>query len=476
MSVSARPESGGWDWKKILGVGVGIAATGALLYFLTAPDARTSLKEADQKFDEATAKKEEEDWEAAEKLFEESLEILRRYLDKNDENISSVYRELSLCALNKLELDKALEYSQECLRIKEHNHGQESEAVCQILVDMAAIYTAHNAPCDAMLLVERAQRIFERPTESERDNAGLSGVLRTKAAVLLKLNQVSEAEEAATKALRCFREATLDGDIHAQYRNALDAHQLLAKIYIKQGNFMRAENVFCDFVQWTKDNFGPMDVYVSCGLRTLGDFYGDRNELDKAETAFQQALTIAQNKYGENDSHVFAFLNHLGHFYCAHGRVSEMQEAFTRLKQMKCLPSPTYTRYLATRLFAFTFTRSHSNPQVLEPVYVGELQPTPRLPADAYLEIFYENPEDPSKPILEERQLTQQDASTITLLSPPVKSVKPRMYEIVIHIYSNKSKSIKLGEHHQLCHSVFDSDKIRTEEDLMAAIPRERMM
>jgi len=147
---------------------------------------------------------------------------------------------------------------------------------------------------------------------------------------------------------------------------------------------MRAENVFCDFVQWTKDNFGPMDVYVSCGLRTLGDFYGDRNELDKAETAFQQALTIAQNKYGENDSHVFAFLNHLGHFYCAHGRVSEMQEAFTRLKQMKCLPSPTYTRYLATRLFAFTFTRSHSNPQVLEPVYVGELQPTPRLPAGSF--------------------------------------------------------------------------------------------
>jgi len=48
--MSARPESGGWDWKKILGVGVGIAATGALLYFLTAPDARTSLKEADQKF------------------------------------------------------------------------------------------------------------------------------------------------------------------------------------------------------------------------------------------------------------------------------------------------------------------------------------------------------------------------------------------------------------------------------------------
>jgi hypothetical protein len=65
--------------------------------------------------DEASAKKEEEDWEAAEKLYLESLTILRRHLDKNDENIAEIYRELAACALNKMELDKAETYSREYL-------------------------------------------------------------------------------------------------------------------------------------------------------------------------------------------------------------------------------------------------------------------------------------------------------------------------------------------------------------------------
>lgn len=63
--------------------------------------------------DEAAAKKEEEDWETAEKLYQDALNILRRHLDKNDENIAEVYRELATCALNKMELDKAEQYSRE---------------------------------------------------------------------------------------------------------------------------------------------------------------------------------------------------------------------------------------------------------------------------------------------------------------------------------------------------------------------------
>lgn len=44
-------------------------------------------------------------------------------------------------------------------------------------------------------------------------------------------------------------------------------------------------------------------------------------------------------------------------------------------------------RCLVTRLFAFTFTRSREDPRAIEPVYVGELLPTPKLPADAFIEV-----------------------------------------------------------------------------------------
>lgn len=74
------------------------------------------------------------------------------------------------------------------------------------------------------------------------------------------------------------------------------------------------------------------------------------------------------------------------------------------------------------------------------------------------------------------RQLTEEDRETVVLLSPPVKGVKPRMYEIAIHIYTDSSKATKISEHHQMCQSVFDTDKIHTEEDLAAQIPKDRMI
>ena len=92
------------------------------------------------------------------------------------------------------------------------------------------------------------------------------------------------------------------------------------------------------------------------------------------------------------------------------------------------------------------------------------------------MEVIYENPEDPSNPITQERELTEEDRETIVLLSPTVKGVKPRMYEIAIHVYKDRSKAEKVGEHHQMCQSVFDTDKIRTEEDLMLQIPKDRLI
>ena len=54
--------------------------------------------------------------------------------------------------------------------------------------------------------------------------------------------------------------------------------------------------------------------------------------------------------------------------------------------------------------------------------------------------------------------------------------VKPRMYEIVIRIYKDDTRAVKLGEHHQMCQSVFDTDKIRTEDDLFKQIPKDSFL
>jgi len=475
-SPVAQTATGDIDWKKILGIGAAVVVGGAVLfYFLGGSDRRSSLKEAEQKFDEAAVKKEEEDWGTAETLYNEALTILRRHLDKNDENIAEVYRELATCALNKMELDMAEKYSRDCLRIKEHNHGPDSVLICDSLVNLAGILAALKA-ADALEYAEKAQRIYELPAEDERDYAGLSHALRTKAAIMMSKKKLPEAQEAAIRALECFEKVSSKGDAHNHYRDAMEGHLLLAKIYMKQDNHEAAEGVYKGLVQRAKDTLGPVDTFVAYSLRNLGDFYEERNDVEQAEAAYKEALEVVKEKHGEDDSNVFAFLNYLAHFYWDHNRDADAQDVFTKLRTMKCLPSPTNSRCLVTRLFAFTFTRARNDPHAIEPVYVGELLPTPKLPEHAFLEIFYENPEDPSNPIRQERELTDDDRETIVLLSQPVKGVKPRMYEIAIHVYKDRSKAEKLGEHHQMCQSVFDTDLIRTEEDLMQQIPKDRLI
>jgi tetratricopeptide (TPR) repeat protein len=475
-AASASASSSEIDWRKILGVGAVVVVGGAVLYYLLGgSERRSSLKEAEQKFDEASAKKEEEDWEAAEKLYLESLTILRRHLDKNDENIAEIYRELAACALNKMELDKAETYSRDCLRIKEHIHGSESPLICESLVNLAGILAALKAG-DALEHAQKARSIYEIPPEDKRDYAGLSHALRTIAAIMMTHADLAKAQEAAILSIEYMDKVGYTPETkHDYYRDAMEGQILLAKIYIKQENIEAAETIYKDLVQKARDVLG-VDVFVAYALRNLGDFYADRGLLDQAEVAYKQAVEEVQQRNGSDNSTVIAFINYLAHFYWDHQRDADAREVFETLRSMNSLPSPTNSRCLVTRLFAFTFVRAKDDAHLIEPVYVGELLPTNKLPTEAYLEVFYENPQDPSNPIKQERQLTHEDKDAIVLLSPPVKGVTRRMYEIAIHIYSDASKSTKLGEHHQMCQSVFETDQIRTEEDLMKQIPKDRII
>ncbi len=226
------------DWKKYLILGGAVVGLGVLGYYLFSGDReserRAMLKEAEHIFgtnfvflfsliikkdlfswepafllqiripprsssflltfiylclptDQASGKKEEEDWDAAEQLFGDALALLKRHLtDKNDENIARVVQELSNCALNKMDVDKAEEYSREyvclhrhsprqhsgtkspslftfpptyrCLRIKEHIYGKESVEVCESLINLAGVLVALKAHKEALENAQRARR------------------------------------------------------------------------------------------------------------------------------------------------------------------------------------------------------------------------------------------------------------------------------------------------------------------------------
>ena len=88
------------------------------------------------------------------------------------------------------------------------------------------------------------------------------------------------------------------------------------------------------------------------------------------------------------------------------------------LKEMKCLPTPSVSKFLVTKLFAFTFNRSPTNPFYVVPLYVGELVPTASLPRNAFLEVEFENPANPGKPIIIDQPLGDY-RENIVVVSPP---------------------------------------------------------
>lgn len=54
---------------------------------------------------------------------------------------------------------------------------------------------------------------------------------------MMSNKKLPEAQEAALRALECFEKVSSKGDAHNHYRDAMEGHLLLAKIYMKQGMF-----------------------------------------------------------------------------------------------------------------------------------------------------------------------------------------------------------------------------------------------
>ncbi len=74
---------------------------------------------------------------------------------------------------------------------------------------------------------------------------------------MMSNKKLPEAQEAALRALECFEKVSSKGDAHNHYRDAMEGHLLLAKIYMKQGMFCTTR---------TRDCSNSTDTPARCGI------------------------------------------------------------------------------------------------------------------------------------------------------------------------------------------------------------------
>ena len=210
----------------------------------------------------------------------------------------------------------------------------------------------------------------------------------------------------------------------------------VAKKELVKPNLSLGNEFLSDFFLYLK---GENDLEVAMTLRHLGEYYEIHKSLKRAEKRHLEAIEVVRKKFGNDDSNLFAFINYLAHFYWDHKMDNKANEVLflektghkrdtntnsfffklcEELKEMKCLPTPSVSKFLVTKLFAFTFNRSPSNPFYVVPLYVGELVPTPALPRNAFLEVEFENPANPGKPIIIDQPLGD-NRENIVVVSPP---------------------------------------------------------
>ena len=84
-----------------------------------------------------------------------------------------------------------------------------------------------------------------------------------------------------------------------------------------------------------------------------------------------------------------------------------------------------------------------------------ELVPSGALPRGAFIEAEFENPAAGGAPLVGSR-VYKGDERTVAILSPALKGVKPRNYQVVVRIFASPDKGKLLGTHTQMCESLVD--------------------
>jgi hypothetical protein len=82
------------------------------------------------------------------------------------------------------------------------------------------------------------------------------------------------------------------------------------------------------------------------------------------------------------------------------------------------------------------------------------------LPANATLEVEFQNPADEAKTLNVTRRLTG-DERTIEVLSPPLTSVRPRSYQVAARVYATAAGTGLIAVHTLSCESLVDDRDLR---------------
>ncbi len=191
--------------------------------------------------------------------------------------------------------EKAYQAAEDVLLLMEELKLEDTEHFATTLLNTATAYSAAGDYVQAVRLYRQAVQIYDRilPAGDYRQ----AGLYNNMSILLEKMNENTEAVEAAKKALAII-EKLPDND--AQTATSLTN---LALIYFKLSENEEAKKCLTRALALFEQGEGAFNEHYSGALAGMGEAFYREGECEKSLTSYEKALELVKQHYGENMSY-----------------------------------------------------------------------------------------------------------------------------------------------------------------------------
>jgi len=266
-----------------------------------------------------------------------------------------------------------------------------------------------------------------------------------------KQKKYTEAESLGKEALQVLIEGLMEKNELMEL--VIKSMKRLADIYKNQGK--SEDNFYEELLHSQEETYGAESNQILVLLPLLGVSFFSEHKYSQAEKCYQRAIVLlGKQPDSESDKNIMTLLTFMNDTASAkeeQGKTKEAQElrdAFkNRISQTNFNPPPSLSRYLKTVSCNVKFDPILDGDKV--EIYfeaIVETKEKDPLPKGTILEFNFENPsgEAPYKVDYE----IEEGKQTLTVKSPNLPSIDKNYYSVPIFIYSNNTKTEKIGSHY----------------------------
>eukprot|EP01089_Gocevia_fonbrunei_P017450 TRINITY_DN5666_c0_g1_i1.p1 TRINITY_DN5666_c0_g1~~TRINITY_DN5666_c0_g1_i1.p1 ORF type:complete len:512 (-),score=78.09 TRINITY_DN5666_c0_g1_i1:56-1591(-) len=444
------------------------------------------LTEANILFRKGKKSHEKQDYKSATLHYTKCILLLDKYFPHTDDNLLEVRSSLFQCLLSLYSLREARDCGWDLLSSIITKYGKKSMESVGIILDLFPLQVG-TKPKVATELLNRAEVILEE--NNLKDSfLGLRSIL-CRYLIASTNKEWDNAESTLLKAKELISKKDSKSFFPTLDEKAKYTVQIwcgLAKIKTKQDNLTEAEEYFVDLVEQIRKDYGEPHLSTALVMRNLADFYEKHNRFEDAERVHKEVLEYINTIKEIKQDDIFTFTYHLCQYYFDNfpkneDYIQKGNDLLVELKSMDC----KMLRYNQSKYFNSIHPQvsfvpvaampGESEEAIVRPILLVNLSPTKKYENHKnrlYVEIEFENgnlaEEDPEKNVWTRDAKVNTKDGVIRAVSEPLDGELEigKCYDVIAHVWKDKTKTLKLAEHHQLIRSLVDTNRVKTTIDL----------